>query len=157
MNLTTAQRTSLTSDINAQAALATARTLHDAPAVANFYNALTSPTVAVWKTSVPKSALDAVANWTFFGGLAAIKQNIYFALTDPVNPSAANIRTAFAQVWTVAGDQTPLLNLAQRTATRLEALFGAGGPPIVCQVDATGASLFGQSLDAQTVSSLMGW
>ena len=156
MNLTGAQLTTLAADVNAQGTLATARTQHDAPAVANFYNA--AGAVQVWNPGVSASIILATANWTSFAALTVAKQNTFFAMTSQptLDATNVNIRNGFSAVFAGA-DLTALSNIAQRLATKIEALLGSGGPPIVCQLDTSGVSIFGQPLDAATVAKAMGW
>lgn len=150
--LTSAQLATLKTDINAQAPLAAARTAADWPTVAAFYNANTSPAVAVWKPSITVHEMNAVITWSAFAGLTALAQNAYMAMTQDgfVDATSATVRAGFSTVFGAGSASLTALNaLAQRTATRLEALLvSVAGPPIV-------SAVFGQSLSADDVQKAM--
>ena len=158
MNLSAGQLTALATDINAQGSLASARTTHDAPAVANFYNAASA--TAVWRSDLRNSEVVAAlvgsdVSALASSGLLGLLQLLVMPLT--IDASSANIRSDFTTLFSGKTSLTNLTAVAQRTATRIEALFGSGGPPITCGTDVGGLSLFGQPLDAGTVAKAMGW
>lgn len=156
MNLTPGQLTTLATDINGRATLATARANHDAPAVCNFYNAAGASNI--WRSDCTPSQLVAVANWVSFKALTVATQNVLFAmlLANPIDATQQSVRSGFSAVFTGA-DLTAISNAAQRVGTIIENLFATGGPPAVCGVDAAGLTLYGQPLDTGTVTKAMGW
>jgi hypothetical protein len=152
MSLTTAQNTTLQTDINAQGSLVIARAAHDAPAVANFYNALSA--TAIWRSDLTNSQVVAACVMTEVVALntTAGAQLAFQTLIHPpiVDATSANVRAAFSTLFSGKTTLTNLTAVAQRLGTRLEVLLGAGGPPAVSQV-------FGYLLQPADVAIAMGW
>lgn len=148
--LTTAQLAALKTDIQGQAALTSAVAAQDWVTVANFYNTATA--TQLWRPNVGSQEIIGAANWTAFATCTVQQQNTFLAmlLNPTVDATKANIRAGFAAVFTVAADQNALSAIAQRAATRLEVLFGSGGPPIV-------SAVFGYTIPATEVQKAMGF
>lgn len=105
-------------------------------------NSPTSPDFWVWRTSVTKSELvqstgpdGTTFNWTgngFIGrsaGELAAWQELFDA-SGSVNPALANVRQAFADIFSGAGvaaaNRTHLIGVCRRLATKAEKLFAVG-------------------------------
>jgi hypothetical protein len=157
MNLTTAQKTTLATDINGQGSLASARTIHDAAAVCAFYT--TAGTTTIWRNNVATSEIVAACIGTEVAALTAVKQGaLNFLMTPPIiDASSVNVRNDFSAIFAAGTTFTNLTAISSRTATKIEQLFGSGGPPITAALDANGVSLCTQVLDVATVGSAMGW
>lgn len=155
MPLTTAQLQALKADIIAAADAACVALEADpsnsdkAFAVAVVYNLNASPDYWVWRTSVTK---DEITNkpsqdgttfvWAGNGYItrSAGEQSCWAQLfngTNSTNPSLANVRQAFTDIFSGTGaaatNRAHLLVVARRKATRLEKLFaidtpGSGAP-----------------------------
>ncbi len=151
MSLTTAQQATLAADINSAgnaAALGGFITAADWPSIANFYNAASA--TQVWIPNLPVTTVLAATNWTAFAAKTALQQNTYLTMTSQATLDATNInyRNGFGVVFSGL-DLTALSNVAQRAATRLEAVFGSGGPPIT-------STLFGYTLSPGDVQQALG-
>src|SRR5574337_413974 len=146
--LTPAQLASLKTDISSQSSLTTAVAAKDWPTVAAFYNAASSPAVTVWRADVRPSEIVAAITGSEFVALTAIKQSLLSLLLMPgvVDATSANVRADFSAIFASGSSLTALTNIAQRTATRIEALF------TTAQVSAT----YGYSLTAADVQQAMG-
>jgi len=138
-------KTDILSPANA-AALGPWLLAQDYPAIANWYNALASPAVNLWRPHIPVSELNTAIVWADFVALTLGKQNAYFAMTQDgwIDATSANIRTGFGAVFAGAS-QTNLVALAQRGGTRFEVLFStvAGAASV--------STMFGQSLSGDEV------
>lgn len=131
--LTSAQLATLKADILADPVLAAYPMNSDgAYAIAQAYNALASPAFTVWKTNVTRNE---VGKAFVASALAAItagnndKLNNFAAWNEVVNPSRADQRAFFDDVFSVAAGastRAALLVLWKRSATRLEKLFATG-------------------------------
>lgn len=101
--------------------------------VADYYNAASSPAVAVWRADVRLSEFVAAVVPSELVVLTAIKQYglDFYTKAGVVDGSSANVRAAFNAIFGAGATLTALTALAQRTGTRLEALFSSGGPPAV--------------------------
>jgi hypothetical protein len=140
MNLTPAQKATISANILASPdLLATDGNLE---ALAALYNAPASPTFWAWRTLVTKSELVTSAgpdgttfNWTGNGfitrsvGEQTAWQELFNG-TQSVNPSLANVRQGFSDIFSgtgnAAANRTHLLAVARRQVTRLERLFVTG-------------------------------
>ena len=98
--------------------------------VADYYNS--ASTTAIWLPNLPRATIIASTNWVAFAAKTALLQATFTALLldGTVDATNANIRNGFGAVFSGA-DLTALSSVAQRTATKLEALFSSGGPPAV--------------------------
>lgn len=145
MPLTPSQLTALKNDIDADPSLSSlANTPDNNQAIATVYNAEASPAFHVYRTRVMESeytdsnGVD-VANgnatttwsWTVFINRSVGEREAWSRMFQRtfVNPSAANVRQAFADIFSGAGGATQrnhLAVLSLRKATRAEKLFATG-------------------------------
>src|SRR5574337_515203 len=123
--LTASQLASLKTDASGQSTLTAAIAAKDWPTVAAFYAEPSSPAVTIWRADVKPSEIVAAITGTDFTGLTAVKQSLLSLLLMPgvVDATSANVRADFSAVFPSSASLTALTALAQRTATRLEALF----------------------------------
>ncbi len=143
MTLTPAQKAAIKADIIADATLnAFPNNSDGAFAIAAIYNIAASPDFWVWRTAVTKSELvnsvgpDATTfNWTGNGfitrsvGEQTAWQELFNGVQS-VNPSLANVRQAFSDIFSgtgnAASNRTHLLAVARRRASRIEKLLATG-------------------------------
>lgn len=127
MSLSAADLVTFRNAINAEtdAGVVAARTAGNDTAIANFYAQPSSPQVLLWRPAVTIDELKAAVVWTEFLALTVARQNAWFALTQGVAVDATNtnIRTGFSSVFGASSTLTNLTAIAQRNATKLEALF----------------------------------
>jgi hypothetical protein len=141
--LSQAQLAVLKASINADPALAELSQNDDtAEQIAVLYNQAAAPDFWVWRTEVAKGeCVNSVGpdgttfNWTgngFIGrteGERAAWREIFNG-TNTVNPSLANVRSAFADIFSGSGiaaaNRTHLLAVSRRKTTRAERLFATG-------------------------------
>lgn len=113
-------------------------------AVAALYNLTASPDYWVWRTRVTKDEITNQTsqdgtNFTWAGNgyitRSAGEQSCWqqiFNGSNSVNPSLANVRQAFTDIFSgtgnAASNRTHLLVVARRKATRLEKLFAIDTP-----------------------------
>lgn len=129
--LTSAQLTTLKADIVADSTLNSQPNNSDgAFAIAAAYNAAASPSFTVWKTNVPIVQVGQSFNGTEFAGLSSLNatrlQTLSMFFTTGVNPSKADVRQFFDDIFSGAGGATTRANLLilwKRLATRGEKLF----------------------------------
>lgn len=143
--LTSAQLATLKTDIQADGTLNGQPNNSDGAAfIVAAYNVTSSPDYWVWKTRVTKSELvnstsiDATTfNWSGNGFITRSSGEIsafqeIFDASGAVNPSQANVRQAFADIFSgtgnAAANRTHLLTVARRKATRVEKLFAIDTP-----------------------------
>lgn len=158
MALTTAQLTTLKADIAADQALSSLPNNSDGNfAIAAVYNIVASPDFWVWRTSVSKAELTNTSGpegttFTWVGngfitrsaGEQAAWREIFNG-SNNVNPSLANVRQAFSDIFSGAGNaaanRTHLLAVARKKATRAQKLFASGtgstASPAMMQGDVT--------------------
>jgi hypothetical protein len=127
MSLTQAQLTTLKTAILAEtdaSVVAARQAPADTTTIANFYNQIASPQVLLWKPVVKVDDLKPAVDWVSFGNFTVQKQNTWFAMCQgmTIDATSANIRNGFGAVFTGA-TLTALTAVAQRSATRFEALF----------------------------------
>lgn len=144
--LTASQFATLKSDIQANFAAQVAAA--DWPSIATAYNQPSSPAVTVWRADIKPSEIVAAIAGSEFVALTALKQSLLSLLLMPgvVDASSANIRADFSAIFPSSASLTALTAIAQRTATRLEALF------TTAQVSA----VYGYALTADDVQQSMG-
>ena len=101
--------------------------------IAGVFNALAAPAFTVWKTSVSTGNVGKAFVATSIAGMTSANNDrlVSFALWNPdgVNPSRADQRTFFDDVFSVASGaptRTALAALWRRFATRAEKLFATG-------------------------------
>lgn len=147
--LTPAQNTTLAAAINGDGTLAGAVAAKDWYTIAVAFNALSNPPVSIWRPSVTVQELNTAVDWSAFAVLTVAKQNTYFAMITPgfIDATSANIRGGFNTVFGAGATLTALSALAQRTATRFEALFSTSNV----------SDVFGQTLSAGDVQKAMGF
>lgn len=123
MALTAAQLTSFKTAINADAAIGADVAAGNHSNIADYYNA-NHATRLVWKDKIMVRELNTAIDWTAFALLTAQKQNCYLAMTQGgfVDGTAANVRAGFSSIFGNGATLTALTALAQRIATRFEAL-----------------------------------
>lgn len=144
MALTLTQRTALKNDINADPALSAHPNNADGhQAVADAYNLAASPDFWVWRTQVSKhefvgSTSTDGTNFSWGGaGFITRSQGERDAWRELFNgdgfcnPSQANVRTAFLDIFSggtapAPANRTHLATVARRKATRAEKLFATG-------------------------------
>jgi len=149
MSLDPTNYAALKTNIQGQGSLTGAVASSDWPTVANFYNAASA--TAVWIPNLPRSVVIANTNLVAFATKTTLLQATFtlMLLDGIVDATNANIRAGFSTVFQGA-DLTALSNIAQRLATRYEALFvSQAGPPIV-------SAVFGQTLTPDDVQKAMG-
>ncbi len=143
MALTLAQQQTLKTDIAADSVLNSQPMNADgAFTIAAAMNAVVSPDFWVWRTSVPKNELTNSTStdgtsfvWAGNGFITRAngEQTAWRELfngTNQVNPSLANVRQAFSDIFSGTGNaalnRAHLLAIARRKATRAEKLFASG-------------------------------
>ena len=143
MSLTSTQLTTLKNDINADPVLAAYPNNSDGNfAISQAYTLTASPDFWVWKTYVTKADLvnstgpdGTTFTWVGNGFItrSAGEQSAWRELfngTNAVNAAQANVRQAFADIFSGTGNaalnRTHLLAVGRRKASRVEKLFAAG-------------------------------
>src|SRR5574337_2012440 len=123
--LTASQLATLKTDISGQSTLTAAVAAKDWPTVAAFYAEASSPAVTIWRADVKPSEIVAAITYTELVALTSPKQFALQVLLQPgvVDATSANVRAAFSAIFGTSASLTALTALAERTATRLEALF----------------------------------
>lgn len=144
--LTTDQLNTLKADILTHPELDAARQSGDDAALADYYNTNASPDFYVWRTSVTQQEYtnaigpnSTTFNWAGTGGYIARSQGERDAFraifnageSNSVNPSLANVRAAFDDIFSGSGagavnNRTHMMDVSKRKATRLEKLFATG-------------------------------
>lgn len=143
MNLTTAQKATFRTDIQAQAQagqpLQTAVSTGDFDSVAAFYNAAAAPAFWVWRTAVARADVynatsDLPSNWSWatYKAQAVTEQNAWtqMFMGDIADFSQDNLRAGVASIFSgsapALAQQSHILAIGRRVATRLEKLLAAG-------------------------------
>src|SRR5208337_4604359 len=123
MSLAVAQLATLKTDIQGQGSLTGAVIGHDAVTVANFYNA--NSATAIWRSDLTDHEVVAACVMTEVVALTALALSAFQILIKPtiINAASANVQSAFTTLFSGKTTLTNLTAVAQRTATRLEALF----------------------------------
>jgi hypothetical protein len=135
MALTTAQKATLKTDIQANTDANTFYVDGNLEALAALYNTLSSPAFIVWKTSVSRDEITQNGfDWVRVDNLSVGKARIWewlFAnLSETIDPSKSNVRAGIDETW--KGTQADLDVRAavyvhcKRTATRGEKVFATG-------------------------------
>ena len=139
MALTTAQLATLKAAIAADSELAAIPNNPDgAFAIALLLNATPVPDYWVWRSKVTQAECVSTTSpdgttfsWSVYIGRSQGERDAWremFADTGSVNPSNANVRSAFADIFSGAGGATQrahLLSIGRRKATRGEKIFAA--------------------------------
>lgn len=143
MALTSAQLQTLKTHIQGDGTLSSLPNNSDGNfAIAALMNVQAAPDFWVWKTSVSKDDLTnsvgpdgTTFNWTGNGFITRSAGEIaaweaIFSVQGTVNASRANVRQAFADIFsgtgTAAANRTHLLAVSRRLATRTEKLYATG-------------------------------
>ena len=132
MALTTAQKATLKADIQATPALNTMYVEGNLGGLADAYNAAASPAFTVWKTSVPIVDVGRAFNGTEWAGMTSTNHTRLQTValySSTVNPSDADIRAMFDDIWSGAGGALTRNNplaLWKRLAKRGEKMFASG-------------------------------
>lgn len=118
-------------------------------ALAAYLNAAKIPAVSVWRNDIaPREVASAVvqSEWVV---VTAIKQNGLLLMTqgDRIDATQANVRNGFASIFATGATLTALTALAQRSATRFEAMF------LTVAGAANTSSVFGQTISPQDVET----
>jgi hypothetical protein len=99
--------------------------------IAESYNVQATPDFTVWKTSLSAAEMHKAYVWTEMDTLAQSKYNQLTLMLSQgsVNPSVANVRQGFNDIFTggaLVGTRTALIALAKRLVTVGEKLFATG-------------------------------
>lgn len=142
--LSNLQKSLIHDDMHANPALVNAISTGDDTFLADYYNTVFSPAFYVWRTNVSKEEYQSNTtlsntsfNWSGTGGYIARSQgerdawNTLFSATGFVNPSRANVRAAFNDIFSGTGasavaNRTHLETASKRTATLIEKLLAVG-------------------------------
>lgn len=143
--MTPAQLTTFKNAILSDANLAAARLAGDHGAISTYYNG--NGVGNIWRPYIAVSELNTAIVWSEFAALSVQFQNCYFALIQggAVDATKVNIRNGFGTVFT-GTSLTNLTALAQRLATKFEALFTTAN---VCV-------LFAQTVTPTDVAAALG-
>jgi hypothetical protein len=131
MSLTPTQLATLKSAMLADANLTAFVAAGNDGAIAAYYNATGAGNL--WRPIITVSELNTAIVWSEFAGLTVALQNTYLAMVvvGSVDATNVNIRNGFSTVFTGKTSLTNLSALAQRVATRLEALYAVAN---VCPI-----------------------
>lgn len=101
--------------------------------LAGYLNTVPAAATAIWRPVIPVVEMSPAIDWSAYAVLTTAKQQTYLALTQGgvIDATSSAVRAAFTTIFGVGATLTALTALAQRNATRFEALFTAGG---VCSV-----------------------
>lgn len=114
-------------------------------ALAEYLNTVPESPSMIWKPSVSVPEMNSVIDWAAFSALTVAKQVTYQAMTQggSVDATSSSVRGGFVTVFgNPSTTLTALTTLAQRAATRAEAIFTTGN---VC-------ALFGLSVSGSEVA-----
>lgn len=143
--LTVAQRATLKTNILATPEAAQLFADGNLSALADYYNAVTSPDFWVWRTAVSRAEVYTEQNdlavsgaqtgfwaWTTYKNQSVTEQNawVQMFMGDQANFAKQNVRDGVAAIFTGAGAPTAqrdhVLAVGRRLATRMEKLFASG-------------------------------
>jgi hypothetical protein len=147
MSLTSAQLTMLASTITGDATLNALAAVNGFPQIAAALNLDSAPVVTVFNPSVTTAKIQTAILAADMPTTAALIGWLQMMLsTGTVDGSNANIRSGFSTCFTGKTSLTNLTAIAQRTATRFEALFTTSN---ICP-------LFGYNVSAADVQQALG-
>lgn len=143
MPLNASQLAILKTDLNTNPAVSgSGHTPDNADFIANYYNQLAAPTgYWVWRTSVSEQEITRATStdgtnwsWTTYIGRSQGERDAWprlFAGNLGCNPSLANVRNAFADIFSAGGasglaQRTHISTICRRLATRCEKLMASG-------------------------------
>lgn len=93
---------------------------------AAYLNTVPAVPTQLWRPDIQPTEVSATITMSAFVALTAIKQNGLLLLTQgSVNATAANVRTAFSDIFGAGASLTALTALAQRAGTRFEVIFSS--------------------------------
>lgn len=126
MQLTSAQKATLKTYINAN--LAANVNAKEYAAIANALNAVAVPDFIVWKSALSTAEVNSQIVWTEVLALSQQARDTFVILmnANAINPSDANIRTAFSAIFGAGTTLTQLTALAKRQATLAEKQLATG-------------------------------
>ena len=130
--MTNAQLLTLKVAILADPALTAHVTIGNHTAIAEYMNAAAVPDYWVWRTSLSRAQIYDAMDWTTFIARSQGERDAFATIlaNDSVNPSRANVRQAFIDIFSGVGGaslRTALNTASQRQANRTEKLFVASG------------------------------
>lgn len=133
MNLTTAQKATLKTDVQANSDTNTLYLAGNLGGLSALYNLDAVPDYWVFRTNVPINDVGNTFNATELAGLTSLNtqrlQNLAAWSGLGVNPTTAGVRQFFADIFSGAGGQltrSALDILWRRKATRFEKVFATG-------------------------------
>lgn len=131
MPLSTAQLATLKTAINADATAAAFSLTSDGDFnLAAYLNAVPPAPISVWRNDIQPGEVSRVVQMSAFVALTAIKQNGLILLTQgTIDASAIEVRSGFTAIFGAGSTLTALTALAQRPATRFEAIFSTAAAP----------------------------
>lgn len=129
--MTPAQLTTLKTAINADATAAAFPQTSDGHFnLAAYLNTVPPTPMSIWRSDIKPEEISAAVVMADFVLLTAIKQTGLLLLTQgPANATITGVRTAFSSIFGAGPTLTALTALAQRPATRFEAIFSTVAAP----------------------------
>ena len=130
MSFTTAELASIKAAVTADATALGYWTAGSAGMCCAYLNAPSPTPVLIWRPNIPVAELLTGVVWSAFVELTPQVQAAWAALTagGTVDSTNANIRAGFVTVFGAASATVAnLAAIAQRPASRLEAIFASGG------------------------------
>lgn len=120
----------------------------DHGALAAYFNGVPATPVSLWRPSISIAELNTAIDWSEFAALTTALRETYNAMISPgaIDSTAPKIRGGFSTVFAGKTSLTSLTALAQRSATRFEALFTTGN---VC-------AMFGYQVSAADIAAALG-
>lgn len=146
--LTTAQSATLKAAILGNSTLAAFITSGQTGALAVYANTVPpTGTTLVWRPNISAIELNGAIVWSDFIALSQGQRDAYRAMTQaPIDATQATIRAGFTAVFGAASPTLAAITaLAQRNATRFEALYVVNGV----------TPMFGQRLDVPSILKAM--
>jgi len=149
--LTSGQQSVLVSAINADPTLTALAAANGFPQIADAMNAASSPAVSVWRADLPSKTVLNALQASDMPTPAGLIGYVQLLLSVPViDASNANVRASFSTCFSGKTTLANLTGLAQRTATRFEALFTTVASP------ANTTSVYGYLVTADDVQAALG-
>ena len=148
--MTPAQLTALKADIQANHAAAWAA--GQVNVIAEAYNAVASPDFYVWRTSISPAEVKQNTVWTELIALSQGARDTYrFLMEGSINAADANVRAAFAAIFSAGDTLDNLTALAMRKVNVVERMFATG----TGSVGDPGLLVFEGSISGSTVYEAM--
>lgn len=97
--------------------------------IAGYFNTVPASPVMVWRPGISISELNTAVVWADYKALTVASQNTYMAMISSasIDATSPSVRAGFQAVFGAGATLTNLTAIAQRPATRLEALFTVSG------------------------------